>query len=79
MKKILAVLVAVLMMAAFTVPALAEISPTAPVITTGTTTPGGSNNSSTAPQTGYSLLIPVAAMAVAGGAGILATKLSKKG
>ena len=79
MKKILAVLVAVLMMAALTVPALAEISPTAPVITTTTgTAPSGSNDSPTAPQTGYSLLIPMAAVAVAGGVGVLASKLSKK-
>ncbi len=79
MKKMFAVLLAVLMMAAFTVPAFAEISPTAPVITTTTgTKPSGSNDSPTAPQTGASLLIPVAALAAAGIAGVAAKKLSAK-
>lgn len=79
MKKLFAVVLAVLLMASFTVTALAEISPTAPVITTTTgTAPSGSNNSSTAPQTGYTLLIPAIALAAAGVAGVAAKKLSDK-
>ena len=78
MKKMLAVVLAVLLMASFTVTALAEISPTAPVITTTTgTAPSGSNDSPTAPQTGYTLLIPAIAFA-AGVAGVAAKKLSSK-
>ncbi len=81
MKKLLALAVAVLLMAAFTVTAFAEISPTAPVVTTttaATTVPSGANNSPTAPQTGSTLLIPVIAFAAAGVAGIAAKKLSDK-
>ena len=79
MKKILALLVAVLLMATLTVTAFAEISPTAPVITTTTgTAPSGSNDSPTAPQTGYTLLIPAIALAAAGTAGVAAKKLSDK-
>ena len=79
MKKLFAVVLAVLLMASFTVPALAEISPTAPTITTTTgTAPSGSNDSSTSPQTGYTLLIPAIALAAAGIAGVTAKKLSDK-
>ncbi len=78
MKKVFAVVLAVLMMASFAVPALAEISPTAPTITTTGTAPSGSNDSSTSPQTGYMLLIPVMALATAGAAGFAAKKLSDK-
>lgn len=79
MKKLLALALAVLMMMSFTVTAFAEISPTAPVITTTTgTVPSGSNDSPTAPQTGYTLLIPAVALAVAGVAGVAAKKLSAK-
>lgn len=79
MKKLVAVVLAVLLTASFTVTALAEESPTAPVITTTTgTVPSGSNDSPTAPQTGYMLLIPAIALAAAGVAGIAAKKLSDK-
>lgn len=79
MKKVFAVVLALLLMANFTVTAFAEISPTAPVITTTTgTAPSGSNDSPTAPQTGYTLLIPAIALAAAGVAGIAAKKLSDK-
>ncbi len=79
MKKIVALVLAVMLMASFTVTAFAEISPTAPVITTTTgTAPSGSNDSPTAPQTGYTLLIPMIALATAGVAGITAKKLTDK-
>lgn len=79
MKKLFAVVLAVMLMASFTVTAFAEISPTAPVITTTTgTAPSGSNDSPTAPQTGYTLLIPAIALAVAGVAGVAAKKLAAK-
>ena len=79
MKKVFAVVLAVLLMASFTVTAFAEISPTAPTITATTgSVPSGSNDSSTAPQTGYTLLIPAIALAAAGVAGVAAKKLSDK-
>ena len=79
MKKLFAVLLAVLMMAAFTVTAFAEISPTASIITTTTgSVDGGSNDSSTSPQTGYALVIPAIALAAASIAGVAAKKLSDK-
>ncbi len=79
MKKLFAVVLAVLLMASFTVTALAEISPTASTITTTTgSVPNGSNDSSTAPQTGYMLLVPAIALAAAGAAGVAVKKLSAK-
>lgn len=79
MKKLFAVVFAVLLMASFTVTAFAEISPTASTITTTTgSVPSGSNDSSTAPQTGYMLLVPAIALAAAGVAGVAVKKLSAK-
>lgn len=60
MKKILAIVLALMLMTTLAVSAAAEISPTAPVIPDT-----GKNDSPTSPQTGDTLMLVVAGVVVA--------------